>query len=70
MVPRKLLERQKRGFTPPTSDWFRGPLKEKMLDDSDLYEMKVCGNCGMIATRKKVMNKMSVGFGRMRPSLW
>ena len=32
MVPRKLLERQKRGFTPPTSDWFRGPLKEKMLD--------------------------------------
>lgn len=32
MVPRKLLERQKRGFTPPTSDWFRGSLKEKMLD--------------------------------------
>ena len=32
-------------------------LKEKMLDDSDLYEMKVCGNCGMIATRKKVMNQ-------------
>ena len=28
-----------------------------MLDDSDLYEMKVCGNCGMIATRKKVMNQ-------------
>lgn len=32
MVPRKLLERQKRGFTPPTSDWFRSSLKEKMLD--------------------------------------
>lgn len=29
MVPRKLLDRPKRGFVPPTSDWFRGQLKEE-----------------------------------------
>lgn len=32
MIPRKFLERPKRGFTPPTSNWLRGSLKEKMLD--------------------------------------
>lgn len=32
MVPRKLLDRKKRGFTPPTSDWFKGALKEKFMD--------------------------------------
>ena len=32
MVPRKMLERPKRGFIPPTKDWFRGILKEEMMD--------------------------------------
>ena len=32
MVPRQLLDRPKRGFTPPTNDWFRDSLKDKMLD--------------------------------------
>ena len=32
MVPASLLDRPKRGFVPPTADWFRGPLKEQMLD--------------------------------------
>lgn len=32
-------------------------LKEKMLDDSDIYYMRVCGKCGMTATRRKVMNQ-------------
>ena len=32
MVPPHLLDRPKRGFVPPTADWFRGPLKEKMLE--------------------------------------
>ena len=32
MVPKGLLERPKMGFTPPTADWFRGSLKEKLLD--------------------------------------
>lgn len=32
MVPRKLLDRKKRGFTPPTNDWFKGALKEKFMD--------------------------------------
>jgi len=34
-------------------------LKEKMLDDSDIYYMKVCGNCGNIATRRKTENQSS-----------
>jgi len=32
MVPKELLDRPKRGFVPPTADWFRGELKEEMLD--------------------------------------
>lgn len=32
MVPRQLLDRPKRGFTPPTNDWFRDSLKDKMLN--------------------------------------
>ena len=32
MVPRDLLDRPKRGFVPPTKDWFRGELKEELLD--------------------------------------
>lgn len=29
MVPRELLDRPKKGFVPPTNEWFRGELKEK-----------------------------------------
>lgn len=32
MVPRDLLDRPKRGFVPPTKDWFRGEIKEGLLD--------------------------------------
>lgn len=32
MVQRDLLDRPKRGFVPPTKDWFRGELKEELLD--------------------------------------
>ena len=32
MVPRDLLDRPKRGFVPPTKDWFRGEIKEDLLD--------------------------------------
>lgn len=31
MVPRNLLDRPKRGFVPPTKDWFRGEMKEDLL---------------------------------------
>lgn len=31
MVPRQLLDRPKRGFVPPTKDWFRGEMKEDLL---------------------------------------
>lgn len=31
MVPRQLLDRPKRGFVPPTKDWFRGEVKEDLL---------------------------------------
>lgn len=31
-VPRRLLDREKQGFMPPTNDWFRGSLKAKLLD--------------------------------------
>ena len=31
MVPRSLLSRPKRGFVPPTKDWFRGEVKEELL---------------------------------------
>lgn len=34
-------------------------LKEKMLDDSNLYYVKICGNCGNIATRRKVNNQLT-----------
>lgn len=37
MVPRELLDRPKRGFVPPTKDWFRGELKED-LQDTVSYE--------------------------------
>lgn len=32
-------------------------LKEKMLNDSDIYSTYVCGNCGSIATRVKKPNQ-------------
>ena len=35
-------------------------LKEKMLDDSDIYYTRVCGKCGTIATRRKVMNQSNI----------
>lgn len=31
-VPRKLLDRPKRGFIPPMKDWFRGELREELTD--------------------------------------
>jgi len=31
MVPRQLLDRPKRGFVPPTKDWFRGEVKDDLL---------------------------------------
>ncbi len=31
MVPRQLLDRPKRGFVPPTKDWFRGVLKDDLM---------------------------------------
>lgn len=31
-VPREMLERKKRGFIPPTIDWFRGDLKKEMME--------------------------------------
>lgn len=31
MVPRELLDRPKRGFVPPTKDWFRGELKQDLF---------------------------------------
>lgn len=31
-VPRKLLDRPKRGFIPPMKDWFRGELREELID--------------------------------------
>lgn len=31
MVPRRLLDRPKRGFVPPTKDWFRGKVKDDLL---------------------------------------
>lgn len=31
MVPRTLLDRPKRGFVPPTKDWFRGEMKEDLM---------------------------------------
>lgn len=32
MVPRELFEREKRGFTPPTNDWFRDSLMDSLHD--------------------------------------
>ena len=32
MVPKEMLDRSKRGFIPPTMDWFRGVLKEEIMD--------------------------------------
>ena len=32
IVPKELFDRPKRGFVPPTADWFRGELKEEILD--------------------------------------
>lgn len=32
MVPRELLDRPKRGFVPPTKDWFRGALRDELCD--------------------------------------
>lgn len=32
MVSRELLDRPKRGFVPPTKDWFRGEMKQDLLD--------------------------------------
>ena len=32
MVPKELLDRPKRGFVPPTKDWFRGEMKQDLLD--------------------------------------
>ena len=31
-VPRELLDRPKRGFIPPMKDWFRGELREELID--------------------------------------
>ena len=32
MVPKELLDRPKRGFVPPTAEWFRGERKADLLD--------------------------------------
>ena len=32
MVPRELLDRPKRGFVPPTKDWFRNEIKTDLVD--------------------------------------
>lgn len=40
MVPPSLLDRPKRGFVPPTADWFRRALKEDMLDTLSYDNLK------------------------------
>lgn len=52
MVPRKLLDRKKRGFTPPTNDWFKGALKEKFMDI--VTEKKVSDLLPELDTRKYI----------------
>lgn len=32
MVPKELLDRPKRGFVPPTADWFRGEIREEVIE--------------------------------------
>lgn len=39
-VPRELLDRPKRGFVPPTADWFRGMRKQEFLDVTNYCTIK------------------------------
>ena len=41
IVPKELLNRPKRGFIPPTADWFRGELKEEILDVVSYKNVKI-----------------------------
>lgn len=40
MVPRELLDRPKRGFVPPTKDWFMNQIKEDMLETCSYDNVK------------------------------
>lgn len=40
LVPPELLDRPKRGFVPPTADWFKGELKDDMMETVSLERIK------------------------------
>lgn len=41
MVPKDMLDRPKQGFVPPTTDWFRGNLKENLIDTISADNIKL-----------------------------
>ena len=51
-VPRKLLDRPKKGFRVPLDHWLRGPLREQLLEYADVKLLKRQEIFEVEATRK------------------
>lgn len=70
MVPRKLVDRPKRGFCPPTESWFRSSLKEKMRDLVTEESLSTC--CPELHTKKyiKLINDFLQGKGMDARRFW
>lgn len=59
LVPKKLLDRPKAGFAIPLEHWFRNELKEKVLDDLSLNNLKAIPIINPQITYDKIQKHMN-----------
>ncbi len=68
-LPNDVLYRKKMGFAVPLADWFRGPLKQRVLDSLLGDEMKNSGIFNMDYIRK-ILNQHQSGVRDFSAPIW
>jgi len=64
-IPRELIEKPKKGFTPPISHWMRGILKEQILDylsEQKLKESEFFHSGNIIKLRDNFLNRKNDNY--------
>ncbi|MCR5344039.1 MAG: asparagine synthase (glutamine-hydrolyzing) [Butyrivibrio sp.] len=62
-IPRELLDRPKKGFGVPMDTWLRGPLRDKLIDYSDVNFLKNQGIFDAEYTSRFIRNYLEKGDG-------
>ena len=68
-VPKNLFERPKAGFAMPLKHWFRGELKNYVLDTLTLKNLSAIPNLNIAVAQKKINQHMS-GIANQETLIW